>query len=330
MTEHQRDCDKIISYIYNHPDLPDELRFRIQRWMSQHEDDDAVRASMSDLWDRHYGMNAGVFDAASLERLMDEIEPAAIITRPARWKRVLRYAAAVAAVVLASALTYIVTSRGVESETILLAAKGATGEYRLPDGTRVWLNGDSRLTYSSRGFDNGDERRVSVEGEAYFEVTKNPRRPFVVMMTDLEVEVLGTCFDVKNYSFSKNEEVVLKEGKVKVSSPLLKEPVTLSPDEMLTLDRKTHRLKVTEARARDYCQWYESNLKFESERLGDILVNISRKYSVDLDVSPDVDVSQRLSLTVYNERLDEVMPVISYLIPVNYRIEGNTLVVTGR
>lgn len=330
------DFDKIIDYIYSHPNIPDDVRNRIRQWMSCHERDSRLDSALHKIWDREFGKPSGNIDPQSLSRLLSDIsrttavanDGADNLTKKTVWKRTLRYAAAVAAVVLASVLTYFITSSHDDTRTVLLTAKGSVGEFQLPDGSTVRLNSDSRLSYTSGDFSSSGKRRVNIEGEAFFDVVKDPSHPFVVKMSNMEVEVLGTSFDVRNYSFSKAEEVVLLKGKVKVNGLKTGKPVTLEPDQRLVFDKGTGSCSVENSSAINYCRWYEPRLKVENEPLGDILITIGRKYCMDLKINPDVDTSTRLSLTLYNDRLEEIMPVIGFLTGINWFVTNNTLIIT--
>ncbi len=322
MTEHQKNCKRILEFLYEIPELPDELRSNISRWLLAHEDDEAVAETMSSLWNSNFIPEQGVFDPSGLQRLLTEVD---LRRRRPLWRSVWRYAAA--AVIFVMALTgvyFLGANIGAQDNTVLLVAAGSKGEFILPDSTRVWLNGGTRLCYNGDDF-RSDRRHVKVEGEAYFEVTKDASRPFTVEMTQMEVEVLGTCFDVRNYDFSRTEEVVLKEGKVSVVMSGSDEMLYLEPDQRIVLDRSTGNVSLSDENAYNYCSWYQPKVRFEGVALGDILTQISRRYRLVLEVSPQVNTDILLTLTVYNDDADEVMRAIAYLADLSYTISDNTL-----
>lgn len=323
-----KDYEKILDFIYNHPSVPDDIRAAIRDWMLQHEDDPELSASMLAMWDSEFGKNNETFNPLALTKLLNDVSSKGTQIRTTRRfniRRILRYAAVVSAICLSGIMTYVATRSDENQETILITAKGSTGEFTLPDGTNVRLNSDTRLTYDSKSFMADGKRRVSVEGEAFFDVTKDAEHPFVVKLTDMEVEVLGTSFDVRNYSFSSKEEVVLLTGKVKVEGKEIKEPVTIYPDQRLVLDRANGDCNVEKTAAINYCRWIQPRLKLENEPLGDLLITLSRKYSVELDIAANVNLGKRVSITLHNDDLEDLMPVLSYLTDIDYRIENNTL-----
>lgn len=323
-----KDYEKIIDFIYNHPSIPDELKTSIQEWMLAHENEPDMNQSMLAIWNGEFGKDAGNVNAEALTRLLDDISTQKRVKTARHLFRlpgILKYAAVVAAIFLSSVITYIVTNSHAPQETILTTAKGSTGEFTLPDGTSVKLNSDTRLTYDASTFMTSDKRRVKVDGEAFFEVTKDAEHPFVVKMTEMEVEVLGTSFDVRNYPFCTNEEVVLLSGKVRIDSKNMEEPVTMVPDQRMVFDSHTGKYSIEHTSAVNYCRWIEPKLKLENEPLGNLLVTIGRKYCLEIDIADNIDVGRRVSMTIGNDDLDDVLDVLSYLTDIRCFVENNTL-----
>lgn len=328
-----KDYEKILEFIYSIPDLPEDLRSRFERWMLDREEDMAFEAAFKDLWYSKEIDNDTLksVDPEALARLLSEIGESKPAEKNRRFNlpRILRYAAVAAAVILSSVATYVAVEKTSHPRTVLVSAKGSTGEFTLPDGSRVLLNSDSRLTYCDADFSKGGKRKVAVDGEAFFDVTRDESRPFVVDMGKMDVEVLGTTFDVRNYSFSKTDEVVLLSGKVKVRTDGKEDNQRiLHPDQRFVMNKKSGGCSVEDVSAVNYCRWTSPRLKLENEPLYDILVTLSRKYCLDLEVSPDVDRNFKLSLTLSNESIDEIMPIITFLSGINYTISGNTLAVS--
>lgn len=328
MSDHQTDCKRIIDFIYSCDDLPEDLRSRLAQWLLTHKDDPGLTQSMSKMWNECVTSNTGNFDSSGLERLLAEVSPDRRASRKPRILRAaVRYAAAAVVILCAAAGAFTLGRHTAEPDTVLLAAAGSKGEFTLPDSSRVWLNGGSSLRYNASEF-TADSRCVSITGEAYLEVTKDPSRPFTVKMPEMDIEVLGTSFDVRDYSFSPSKEVVLSEGSVKVSGRHFDKPMIMKPDQRLVFDSNSGKVSLSQARARNYCSWHQQSLRFEGETLGDILVQLGRKYSLDLEVSQGVNTSMHLSLTIYNDDIHEIMKIITYLSSTHYTISNNTLKVS--
>ncbi len=325
----KQDIQKIVDFLYSQPDVPSDLIDKIQQWMACNKDNEDVTAAMLDIWNNEYGKNEGEISCTGLERLLSEVR-GVVESKPHRkfnLRRIVRYAAVAAVAIAVCAGGYIVGTMQSHDETMLITAQGSTGVFTLPDGSRVCLNSDSRLCYDPREFTNSSERKVKVEGGAYFDVTKDKSHPFVVELNDMEVEVLGTSFEVKDRDYSGLKEVVLLSGKVQVSTASDPKPRQLYPDQRFIYNSSTGDSKIENADAESYCRWIHSRLKLENEPLGELLITVGRKYGVDLSVAPDVDQSQCISITLAKDDLEDIMSAICYLTDLEYDLNGHTLVV---
>lgn len=318
---------RILDFIFNRQQVPEDIQRYFERWMLSHADDPQIDEALREIWDEHSARATDEENAAGLERLHAAI-------RPERFRllrrRVLRYAGVAAAVLLVFAGGYYSAVRSVvpRSEIALLTAKGNVGEFTLPDGSRVWLNSESRLEYEADFAGGG--REVTLSGEAYFEVMRDTLRPFRVRMNDLQVEVLGTTFDAIGYADDSSEEVVLRSGAVRVSVPQSGKTLVLKPDEKLSLDRYSKALSVERVDADNYCRWFEPRLIFDNTPLADIVTNLERRYNVDIALSARVPLDKRLSMVVCREPLEDILEVMSSLIAIDYRVDDNQIFITPR
>ena len=235
-------------------------------------------------------------------------------------------AAAAAVIFIGGAIASKLT-QAPEKETVLVASSDNAGSYTLPDGTKVWLNRDSRLSFNQ---DFGKrERNVVIDGEGYFEVTRNESCPFVVNMHDnLRVKVLGTTFNVCSNLSEHSAEVILRSGSVQVSDSESNELVILRPDQKYSWDRGT--TEVTSVNAADCCRWYERRLAFDNVRLGDILESLSHKYQIRIKSNAGALDDTRMSLTVRNESVEEILEILSTLLPVRWERQGKTITIYNK
>ena len=325
MSKQQR--KQIIDYIFNNPNVPAKIRRAFEEWMLTRENEAEIDEILLEMWNRHTADATIKETRLGLQRLHAAIKPGRVRMLG---RRILRYAGMAAAVLLIFAGGYYFAARTVRpaEEITLLTAKGNVGEFTLPDGSRVWLNGESRLKYNADF--SGRTRDVALTGEAFFEVRKDTLRPFRVSMNDLQVEVLGTSFDAMNYAFGSSEEVVLKSGSVKISGEHLRRPVTLRPDERFSLDRLSKRACVEKVDARNYSQWFSPRLIFDNTPLKDIVINLERRYNIEISLSSNISPEKRLSLVVCHEPLEDLMEVMSSLMSIRYRIDGNRVLITQR
>ena len=154
----------------------------------------------------------------------------------------------------------------------------------LPDGTLVWLNSGTKMTYSS---DFGvNSRSVRLNGEGYFEVTHNKNVPFKIETPDLSLHVLGTKFNFKNYSEDDNVSVELLEGKVLLNNKLKnKSQAYMSPNEKVVLNKKNGAFIKNILNKRNMKSWTEENLFFDEDKLSDIVNVLMRKYNVKIKLA---------------------------------------------
>ena len=199
------------------------------------------------------------------------------------------------------------------------------GEYQLvlPDGSKVWMNAASTLRYPTRF--TGNERKVFLNGEAYFEVAKNVRMPFrVIVDTDLTVQALGTHFNIKAYSDEDEVKTTLVEGSVKVSKKM--NTVMLSPSKQAAWGKINQRLTVSEADVEKETAWKNGMIEFREDNLSYIMKQISRWYDVDVILTgnyPDGNYSGSI------RRQSTLLQVLEILkaAGVQYRMEGKKVTI---
>lgn len=318
---------KIIDYVFQHKNIPDDIQRMFERWMVAHEEDHETTEALREVWNDHEAPAADEEDRKGLERLHASIRAQKSRMSP---RIILRWVCAAAAAVLIFAGGYYAAIGTVEPmrENTLLTAKGQTGEFSLPDGTTVWLNGESRLKYDNTFED--ETRDVYLCGEAFFEVRKDSLRPFRVHMNDLQIEVLGTSFDAMSYSFGSYEHIVLKSGSVKISGVHLPNPVTLRPNEKFILNKTSGHSCIESVNAQNYCQWFSPRLIFDNTPLKDIITNLERRYNVEISLSTHISPEKRISLVICHEPLEDILEIISSLISIQYRIDGNHVLITRK
>lgn len=172
-----------------------------------------------------------------------------------------------------------------ESVNTVRVPRGGEYSLSLPDGTRVWLNAGSSITYPLHF---GAERRVSIRGEVYFEVAHDARHPFIVSAAGAEMTVLGTSFNVAAYDDEARVETTLVTGSVRVASPYAS--VVLTPGQQAGLDSASGAIDVKEVNVEAYTMWRRGLLAFYEEPLRDICRKLERWYDVKIDTSsPTLD-----------------------------------------
>ena len=199
------------------------------------------------------------------------------IIRTKKIRKIMLYATSYAA-----AITLLVLSTyWLSIENILYVPAGQRVQLTLQDGTEVWLNSQTKFTYPA--LFTGKERKVTVEGEAFFDVAKNPDKPFIVSSQGVEMKVLGTKFNVHSYPGKETIQTSLLEGGLKVYFPHAESKgIILKPDEQVTI--KGNQMKISTFPHADYFLWRDGIYSFINEPLIDILKKLELYYDVKIIV----------------------------------------------
>ncbi len=205
----------------------------------------------------------------------------------------------------------------------LIVPFGKRSNLILSDGTRVWMNSGSRIIYPP--FFGGKSREVYLEGEAYFEVTKDKTKPFFVRTNAFKLKVYGTKFDVQAYKEDNEYNTILIEGKVSLEvtqKGFMTKEHFLYPDQKAMLLADSEDFVIAEvANADNYTAWKEGYLIFKNESFQSILKRVSRYYNIDIELNQEMQVrrlSGKLDLKDDPERVLDGLALIS-----NIRYEKN-------
>lgn len=206
-----------------------------------------------------------------------------------------KVAASVLIVVSVGTASYYIGTRHNQPKSAALAyfetttPMGAQTKVVLPDQSVVWVNAGSTLRYGSDFNTSG--RSVQLDGEAYFEITRDSLKPFIVKSKKLDIKVLGTSFNVKAYGMDEMTDVTLVSGKVNVS---LRDEVahagdvTLTPNRKLSFNKQTNKVRVSEVDAKDALSWMDGSLKFSEQPFMSIAKDLERKFNVRIRVESDL------------------------------------------
>ena len=222
---------------------------------------------------------------------------------------VVRYAAIIALLIASTAIVTMSLSDGkLPKATLssLYVPSGQRARLILQDGTEVWLNANSTLLYPS--YFSGDERRVAVSGEAFFNVAKNPKKPFIVSTSKVEMKVLGTKFNVYCYPEADYVRTSLIEGAVEVKNDRAK--VRLKPNEQVTI--RGGQMQVENITFSDYFLWKDGIYCFENERLISIIKKLELYYDIKIIVH-DPEIFNVTYTGKFRQRdgIDEILKVLS-------------------
>lgn len=222
---------------------------------------------------------------------------------------------------------------------------GSRTKIILPDGTKVWLNVGSKLSYPD--IKNASQRVVTLTGEAYFEVVHDASRPFIVHTDYMDVRDIGTAFEVKYYPGDKQFEATLIEGSIEVINP--KDPerkVLLKPKEKIIVpilpavqeiktpvphqeDETTiytiAKIKATEHGLFPETAWVQNQLVFDNEPFKELAIRMERWYDVKIYFTDTAIAETRFSGIINNETIDQALQAMKFSVPFSYQIRDNRI-----
>lgn len=200
------------------------------------------------------------------------------------------------------------------------------GEYRLTlaDGTEVWLNAESKLKFPTQF--TGNKRTVELSGEAYFEVTGDTSRPFIIHTEGIEIKVLGTSFGIRSYQEEDAILTTLVSGSVDVRSQ--NGNVRLSPEHQAVFNKKTKDISIKQVNTELYVGWKDGKMIYNNCSLEDILRDLKRWYSFDVFYANSQARQIPFSLNIRKyEKATRVLELMQKTGRVHFDIKGNTIIV---
>ena len=194
----------------------------------------------------------------------------------------------------------------------------------LCDSTKVILNAGSQLTFPSQFI--GNTREVKLIGEAFFEVTKNTKQPFIVQTNQVDVKVLGTKFNLSAYADDQHVTTVLTQGKVNVSDHKHKESTVLAPGQMARFSKHNKVITKSKVNTEVYTSWTEGYLLVEKESLPKLLKRIGRYYNVSFLVeNEELKTEFYRGEVILQNDITDILRLIATTIPINYEKKGNKI-----
>jgi hypothetical protein len=203
---------------------------------------------------------------------------------------------------------------------IAATAKGQTYQFTLSDGTKVWLNADSKLEFPSN-FVNGKTRNVKLSGEGYFEVAKDKAHPFMVNFRTLTLTVLGTHFNVNAYENEKIAKATLLEGSIKV------EKLFLKPAQQAIFDDHRRLSLQTLENAEKETAWKDGYFRFYDEKIQDIMKELERWYDIEVVYEGKMTTEGFTGKVSRNKNISQVLMILEKTKGVHFKIDGRRVTV---
>ncbi|MEP3390603.1 MAG: FecR domain-containing protein [Reichenbachiella sp.] len=224
---------------------------------------------------------------------------------------------------------YIFSKNSVLSEEVVLIQKESLSGQKLtvilPDSTIVKLNANSKIIAPKEFSD--DTREVTLIGEAFFDVKKNPIKPFVIHTENLDVEVLGTSFNVNSYPENQVFSVAVATGRVAVSNKGQSLKSELTPGEKITFQANSNKFSVAELDWDREFGWKDNKLVFKRENLNEILTRLARWYGFEIQSSIDIDKEKLFSGSYENPTIQAVLEGLSFVYQFEYEINKNKILI---
>lgn len=233
------------------------------------------------------------------------------------------------------------------SKSQVVTKKGSTTMVKLPDGSSVWVNSDSRLQYADNF--KGKFREVWLEGEAFFDVKKDPEHPFVIHTDKINIKVLGTAFNVKSYLNDQVIETSLIRGRIEVSfNDRPSENIILRPNEKLTVRKdqsepgnlgvgieNTPKIKldnlshISQRTPLIETAWMDNKLAFSNCAMADVAPMLERRFDIQVEFKNQEIMQYRYTGIFEEESIQDILDIMKISKPFNYKLNGKKLTISN-
>jgi transmembrane sensor len=344
----------------------------LQHWLQSNPGDQYFTEILLTYWhhrpDHHLSLDRAPDQhfAHILEMATVQNEAAESSRKPALLRRIGKFAAAAAFISAIAGAAWVFmpkkAGRAIAADVKkneVVAGKGIRSKMVLPDGTQVWLNSDSKLQYAESF--SGETREVSLEGEAFFDVVKDPKRPFIVHTSAIDIRVLGTSFNVKSYPQEKTIETTLIHGLIEVINKNKPQSpkIILRPKEKLVFNKLAEDIEGVPVNKRkenattdtisnrvmaiaitalppnvadsslSETSWVYNRLLFEGDSFREVAVKMERWFNIKINFKNEKVANYRLSGSFDRETIDEALQALKYIAPFNYKINNNEVDITN-
>jgi transmembrane sensor len=203
------------------------------------------------------------------------------------------------------------------ASVICSTSEGEKAHITLCDSTKIFMNSTSALEYN--GDYNVRDRIVRLKGEAYFDVSTNPEKPFIVQTDQMTISATGTRFNILNFDSEDRIEATLEEGTITVSVKG-KEPLQVKSGQQIVYLKRAGKVEVREISPDVYTSWRENKLRLNDTPFEESLRKIARKYNVKFELTNRDLLKLSYSATFIDESIEEVMEMLQTVSPISYKI----------
>ena len=332
----ENELAELESYLKEYP----EKRFQVERlntmWLSASE----TTATQKEIaFNKHMQRLSNHLSEPVLQyelgdnddTIIQEKKPKSTIYKKLAWVTGIAASLFIIWFVVADSYTNTKTTKATAQNTVS-TKRGSKSKIQLPDGTEVWLNADSKITYNENF--QGDIREVHLSGEAFFDVVRNEKKPFIIHTDVIDVKVLGTTFNVRSYANEKNTETSLIRGSVEIT--LRNNPdkkFMLKPDDKLIVQNENFKAvpgktayekredkpilltwdkikyEKSDSSAKETL-WVKNKLSFDGESMEEIALKIERWYDVKVNITDNRLKKTEYTAVFNDESLEQVMEAL--------------------
>lgn len=290
----------------------------LSKWLNEDEKNREEFRLLKNYWDADVAFNHLVSPAFSADKLLRHINGENKHIKQTRlWKRYIPLVAAVTLLFFFSTAFFFYYANNHASEYYTLLTDEHKSNFTMEDGTVITLNKNSRLSYSDKyGKSN---REVKLEGEAYFEVTKDPSKPFQVEMNGASIIVLGTHFNVKADTESDDITATLVEGSIRFEGA--EQKIEMTPNQQLTFNRSSKKVDVKQVDTDIFTSWKDGLLKYKSISFIELIEELKHVYQVQIEIDAEelMKPTVRVSGTFSREQsIEQILKVISRSLPIQW------------
>lgn len=315
--------EELILKLYNKKCSYEELQQLFDILEKEEELEGAVMETLWEQLNEYPKLNK----EASQEIFDSILSKKKVVQLPSNKWRFLKIASSIA-ILFTLAATIFLQLPAVAPEVITMTTISAEQKsFELPDGSKVFLNANSALSFKKNWSDNV-ERQVWLKGEAFFEVAKKPQtnQKFQVITKDLVVEVLGTIFNINSHQ--EATKVFLEEGKIKLNLKKLKKAVWMKPGNFVAFSDKHKQLpQIQNTTAELHTSWKTGIILFKNSSLEEILLKMKEIYGVTITVSAGVDYTKKLNTGIPIDKFDTAINILKKTIRLDIIKRDNQFII---
>ena len=316
--------EKLIQYIKGNLLAGDEV-IELLDWIEASDDNQEKYNRLKNLW-----VITGLDQAGERQsqKFLSMTDRRKIVTLK-HSRSLLKYAAVfILAFFIGGLSLYLVSPifQGTVAYNEIKVPNGEKSMITLYDGSKIWLNSGTTFRYPATFSKN--ERKVFVDGEAFFDIAKNKNQPFIVNANQLDIKVLGTRFNVYAYHDEPEFQVTLEEGSVHTKAASGKRWTILTPGEQATYNRNTNQMRKETVDTDLYSSWKENLLRFEDTPFRDVIKKMEHWYGVQISLDQSINPEEAYTMTIKTESLREMLNLLAKTTQIKYEIKENKVLIT--